>query len=63
MPIGPIRNGSSGPPPAAGRVAGRRVHDARIGALCIAHGVRELWTADRDFSRFPSLTASNPFAG
>ena len=44
----------------AGRIAGPRVHDARIAALCLAHGVRELWTADRDFSRFPSLTATNP---
>lgn len=43
-----------------GRIAGPRVHDARIAALCLAHGVRELWTADRDFSRFPSLPASNP---
>jgi hypothetical protein len=44
----------------AGRVAGPRVHDARIAALCLAHGVRELWTADRDFSRFPALATSNP---
>ena len=43
-----------------GRVAGPRIHDARIAALCLAHGVRELWTADRDFSRFPSLVTSNP---
>ena len=47
----------------AGRIAGPRVHDARIAALCLTHGVLELWTADRDFSRFPSLTASNPLAG
>ena len=44
----------------AGRVAGPRVHDARIAALCLAHGVRELWTADRDFGRFPTLPTSNP---
>lgn len=47
----------------AGRIAGPRVHDARIAALCLAHGVRELWTADRDFSRFPALAAVNPLAG
>jgi len=47
----------------AGRVAGPRVHDARVAALCLGHGVRELWTADRDFSRFPSLATSNPLAG
>lgn len=45
---------------AAGRVAGPRVHDARIAALCRDHGVRELWSADRDFSRFAGLTVVNP---
>ncbi len=45
-----------------GRIAGPRVHDARVAALCLAHGVREIWTADRDFSRFPSLATSNPLA-
>lgn len=39
----------------AGRIAGPKVHDARIAALCLEHGVRELWTADRDFGRFPDL--------
>ncbi|MBI4613196.1 MAG: PIN domain-containing protein [Planctomycetes bacterium] len=43
-----------------GRVAGPRVHDARIVALCLAHGVRELWSADRDFTRFPELALRNP---
>lgn len=43
-----------------GRVKGPRVHDARIAALCRAHGVRELWSADRDFSRFPGLLVRNP---
>ncbi len=47
----------------AGRIAGPRVHDARIAALCIFHNVRELWTADRDFSRFPELRTRNPLAG
>ena len=41
-------------------VVGPRVHDARIAALCISHGVTELWTADRDFGRFPSLRVRNP---
>jgi toxin-antitoxin system PIN domain toxin len=45
---------------AAGRVAGPQVHDARIAALCLAHGVRELWTHDRDFGRFPGLLVRNP---
>lgn len=42
------------------RVAGPQVHDARVAALCTQHGVHELWTADRDFNRFPQLTARNP---
>ncbi len=42
------------------RVMGPRIHDARIAALCLHHGVRELWTADRDFSAFPQLTTRNP---
>jgi predicted nucleic acid-binding protein len=42
------------------RISGPQVHDARVAALCIQHGVRELWTADRDFSRFAGLTTVNP---
>jgi len=42
------------------KVAGPRIHDARIAAVCLAHGVTELWTADRDFSRFPALRTRNP---
>ena len=49
-----------GPLVVAGRIAGGRVHDARIAAICLQHGVRELWSADRDFSRFPGLTVVNP---
>lgn len=45
---------------ADGKITGPGVHDGRIAALCLAHGVRELWTADRDFSRFPRLRAVNP---
>ena len=32
----------------------------RIAAICIENGVTELWTADRDFSRFPQLKTRNP---
>lgn len=39
---------------------GYGIYDARIAAICLAHGVRELWTADRDFGRFPSLKVRNP---
>jgi toxin-antitoxin system PIN domain toxin len=44
-------------------VGGARVHDARIAAICLAHGVRELWTADRDYGRFPILRIRNPLIG
>ncbi len=37
------------------RVAGPAVHDAKIAAICLDHGVRALLTMDRDFSRFPAL--------
>jgi toxin-antitoxin system PIN domain toxin len=45
---------------AAGQVTGGKVHDARIAALCLCHGVSELWSADRDFTRFPELKTRNP---
>lgn len=45
---------------ARARLAGPAVHDARIAALCLQHGVRELWTADRDFGRFSELKTRNP---
>ncbi|MBD0329957.1 MAG: PIN domain-containing protein [Thermoleophilia bacterium] len=46
----------------SGRIVGGRVHDARVAALCLVHGVRELLTADRDFGRFPELATRNPLA-
>jgi hypothetical protein len=42
------------------RAKGPLVHDARIMALCLHHGVRELWSADRDFTRFTGLTVRDP---
>lgn len=45
------------------KVAGPKVHDARIAAVCLLHGVRELWTVDRDFSRFSELGVRNPLSG
>lgn len=47
----------------AGEVRGPRVHDARVAAICLAHGIVELWTADRDFGRFPQLRTRNPLVG
>jgi predicted nucleic acid-binding protein len=43
-----------------GRIGGAQVHDARVAALCRQHGVRELWSADRNFSRFAGLRVVNP---
>ena len=45
---------------AAAALQGARVHDARIAALCLRHGVKTLLSADRDFSRFPELRMENP---
>ena len=42
------------------KLAGPKIHDARIAALCLAHGVDLLYTADRDFSVFPELKTKNP---
>jgi uncharacterized protein len=43
-----------------GQISGPQVHDARVAAL---QGVCELWTSDRDFSRFPTLSIVNPLVG
>lgn len=43
------------------KVVGPVVHDARVAAVCIAHGVEALLTRDRDFSAFPELETRNPF--
>ena len=46
----------------ATQTRGPLIHDARIAALCLHHGVSELWSADRDFSRFPLLRVRNPLS-
>lgn len=43
-----------------GKVRGPMIHDARIAAICLHNGVNELWSADRDFSRFGHLKVVNP---
>lgn len=43
------------------RVRGALAHDARVAAICVAHGVDKLLTRDRDFSLFPELETENPF--
>ena len=42
------------------RIRGGVVHDARIAALCVAHGVEVLLSSDRDFALFPELKVNNP---
>lgn len=44
-------------------VAGPKIHDARVAAICLGHGVSELWSADRDFGWFPQLRVRNPLVG
>jgi toxin-antitoxin system PIN domain toxin len=44
----------------AAKLKGPRIHDARVAALCLHHGVSELWSADRDFSAFPQVKVHNP---
>jgi toxin-antitoxin system PIN domain toxin len=43
------------------RVRGPLVHDARVAAICVAHGVDKLLTRDRDFSLFSELSTEDPF--
>ena len=45
------------------RVLGAVVHDARIAAICVAHGAEALLTRDRDFALFPELRTRDPLAG
>ena len=44
-------------------VTGAKVHDARIAAICLGHGVDALWSNDRDFSWFPQLRVISPLVG
>ena len=43
-----------------GSVRGPLIHDARIASSCLVGGVTELWTVDRDYSRFPAIRTRNP---
>jgi uncharacterized protein len=42
------------------RVRGPVIHDARVAAICVAHGVERLLTRDRDFALFPELVTEDP---
>lgn len=47
----------------AGQIVGGAVHDARVAAICVEHGVKEFWSADRDFTRIIGLRVRNPLLG
>jgi uncharacterized protein len=47
----------------AGKIMGGAIHDARVAAICVEHGVREIWSADRDFTRVAGLAVRNPLLG
>jgi uncharacterized protein len=42
------------------QIMGPGAHDARVAAVCLRHGVTELWTNDRDFLKYPALRVRNP---
>lgn len=43
-------------------VRGNLVPDAHVAAILFQHGVRTLYSNDRDFRKFESLDVKNPFA-
>jgi toxin-antitoxin system PIN domain toxin len=43
-------------------VRGNLVPDAHVAAILLQHGVRTLYTSDRDFRKFPTLDVRDPFA-
>jgi toxin-antitoxin system PIN domain toxin len=43
-------------------VRGNLVPDAHVAAILLQHGVRTLYTHDRDFRKFPTLDVRDPFA-
>lgn len=45
-----------------GDARGNLVPDAHIVALMDEHGVRTIWTHDRDYRRFPGIEVRDPFA-
>ncbi len=44
----------------AANSTGGQMHDARIAAICVENGVAQIWSADRDFSKFPQLLHRKP---
>lgn len=43
-------------------IRGNLVTDAHIAALMRQHGVGTIWTANRDFRRFPEIVSRDPYA-
>ena len=43
-------------------VRGNLVPDAHVATILFQHGIRRLYSNDRDFRKFPSLELKNPFA-
>jgi uncharacterized protein len=43
-----------------GKIRGAKIQDARIASICLHHGVKKLWSADRDFTAFSDLNCENP---
>ena len=44
-------------------VLGKQVHDARLAALMLSHGVTQIVTLNgRDFARYPALTVIDPLS-
>jgi toxin-antitoxin system PIN domain toxin len=43
-------------------VRGNLVPDAHVAAILFQHGVRTLYSNDRDFRKFPSLDLRDPFS-
>ncbi len=42
------------------KAVGPLIHDGRVAAICRAHGVAEIWSADRDYGRFEGIRVRNP---
>lgn len=43
-------------------IRGNLVTDSHIAALMLHHGVSTIYTADRDFRRFPGVTSVDPYS-
>jgi predicted nucleic acid-binding protein len=43
-------------------VRGNLVPDAHMAAILFQHGIRTLYSNDRDFRKFPSIDVRDPFA-